>query len=156
MTIITYISKFSDVTQFESQDETEGALMSSRSSSRFHTSRTNNGDESSRSSARETSYREGMETEEDAGMVSSSRLESEHESKVLKFGKTSIKIMREELFINEERYKLTSSALLLLKILYDYLYISEFFRLISIDAASKTFEIIKVTKKKKCNKFVQK
>ena len=56
-----------------------------------------------------------------------------------------VKIMKNELFIDEKRYKLTSSVLLLVRIIYDYLHLGQKFKGISMDCMLKTIEIVKVS-----------
>lgn len=55
-----------------------------------------------------------------------------------------IKIMKNELVIDEKRYRLTSSVLLLVQIVYDYLHLGYRFKGISMDCLLKTIEILKV------------
>ena len=67
----------------------------------------------------------------------------------MKIGENLVKIMKNELYVDKKKFFLTSSALLLLKIIYDYLHIVEYFPSIAYDSVVKLFEIVKVIKTKK-------
>ena len=55
-----------------------------------------------------------------------------------------VKIMKNELYIEQKRYKLTHSALLLIKIIYDYLHLGQKYKGISMECVLKVIEIMKV------------
>ena len=52
-------------------------------------------------------------------------------------------IMKNEIFINNKRYRLTSSFLLLVKIIYDFLHIAQKFRFSGSITITRLFDIIK-------------
>ena len=56
-----------------------------------------------------------------------------------------VKIMKNELYIEQKKYRLTSSALLLVRIIYDYLHLGQKFKGVSMECVLKVIEIIKVT-----------
>lgn len=55
-----------------------------------------------------------------------------------------VKILKNELYIDGKKYRLTSSVLLLIKIIYDYLHLGQKFKGISMDCFLKIIEIIQV------------
>lgn len=55
-----------------------------------------------------------------------------------------VKILKNELYVHEKRYRLTSSVLELIKIIYDFLHLGQKFKSISMDCLLKIIEIIKV------------
>lgn len=55
-----------------------------------------------------------------------------------------VKILKNELYIEDKRYRLTSSVLMLIKIIYDYLHLAQKFKGISMECILKIIEIIKV------------
>ena len=71
---------------------------------------------------------------------------SNHEYKELKakIGENLVKIMKNELYVDKKKFFLTSSSLLLLKMIYDYLHLVEYFPTNATEAATKLYEVIKV------------
>lgn len=57
---------------------------------------------------------------------------------------SKIIILKNELFINEQKFKLTATALNLFEIISDYMHMYDYFPTNSIDTITKLFSIIKV------------
>ena len=62
----------------------------------------------------------------------------------VRIGENLVKIMKNELYVDKKKFFLTSSSLLLLKMIYDYLHLVEYFPNNASEAATKLFEVIKV------------
>lgn len=68
----------------------------------------------------------------------------EYKELKVKIGENLVKIMKNELYVDKKKFFLTNSLLLLLKMIYDYLHLVEYFPANSIEASTKLFEVIKV------------
>lgn len=58
--------------------------------------------------------------------------------------KSKINILKNEVSVNEQKFKLTATALNLFEILSDYMHMYDYFPTISFDTITKLFNIIKV------------
>lgn len=85
-----------------------------------------------------------LEDENDSPLLVNSSMNQEYKELKVKIGENLVKIMKNELYVDKKKYFLTNSSLLLLKIIYDYLHLIEYFPSNSQEASSKLFEIIRV------------
>eukprot|EP01017_Pseudomicrothorax_dubius_P049522 TRINITY_DN9217_c0_g2_i1.p1 TRINITY_DN9217_c0_g2~~TRINITY_DN9217_c0_g2_i1.p1 ORF type:complete len:651 (+),score=191.51 TRINITY_DN9217_c0_g2_i1:1075-3027(+) len=128
--------------QYENLDKTEEMLCSSRGSIKLAEEKESDDN------------RENTEEEERKMEISDEKHEDEEEKTEEKEKPEEkprekipvpedITILKNEIYINKRRYKLTSAFLLLMKVIYDYMHIAENFPSISVDATNRIVEIVR-------------
>lgn len=143
--IISYIANERELyKEYENIENTEGVLNSNKFL--FSTPSKNEKDEENLEEKSKNKQNNGILDEEelDSPLPLNTPNKQEYKELKAKIGEKLVKIMKNELYIDKKRFFLTNSSLLLLKIIYDYLHLVEYFPSNSQEAASKLFEVIRV------------